>query len=322
MATRKKATTKKRGSRRSPEDRTLEAARAQAGEVLAVRRRALRSRVSALRARDALGAERDMAVEPALLRAMGGARSAGVLVAEGDSWFDYPWTDVLGELEDAYGYDVESVARAGDRVEDMAYHDGQLANFTRAIEKVVRRGSVPRAILLSGGGNDVAGREFATLLNHAQSTTPGLNDAIVRGIVDERIRLAYVRILGAVTSVCEQLLGRRVPIVVHGYDYPVPDGRGFLGGWWLLPGPWMEPGFRAKGYGVLADRVRIAAELIDRFNAMLRGVAALSAFPHVKYVDLRRTLSTGSDYKRWWENELHPTIRGFGAVTKKIASAL
>ena len=27
-----------------------------------------------------------------------------VLVAEGDSWFDYPWTDVLRILEDTYLY--------------------------------------------------------------------------------------------------------------------------------------------------------------------------------------------------------------------------
>jgi hypothetical protein len=47
--------------------------------------------------------------------------SAGVLIAEGDSWFDYPFQDVLSALEDDYGFDVESVAHKGDNVEDMAY---------------------------------------------------------------------------------------------------------------------------------------------------------------------------------------------------------
>src|SRR4029079_17971468 len=45
--------------------------------------------------------------------------SQGVLIAEGDSWFDYPLNDVLSDLEDSYGYDVESVAHLGDTVEDM-----------------------------------------------------------------------------------------------------------------------------------------------------------------------------------------------------------
>ena len=49
-----------------------------------------------------------------------------MLVAEGDSWFDYPWQDVLRMLEDRHGYDVESVAHKGDRIEDMAYSGGQL----------------------------------------------------------------------------------------------------------------------------------------------------------------------------------------------------
>ena len=41
------------------------------------------------------------------------ARSRGTLMAEGDSWFDYPWKDVLSCLEDEHGYDVESVAHKG-----------------------------------------------------------------------------------------------------------------------------------------------------------------------------------------------------------------
>src|SRR6185295_6135128 len=34
----------------------------------------------------------------------GTARTAGVLVAEGDSWFDYPLHDVLKDLEDDHAY--------------------------------------------------------------------------------------------------------------------------------------------------------------------------------------------------------------------------
>src|SRR5499426_46663 len=90
----------------------------------------------------------------------GGTERAGVLLAEGDSWFDYPWHDVLRMLEDEHGYDVESVAHKGDRVEDMAFAPGQLLDFSRRLEKLLQRGTVPRAVLLSGGGNDIAGTEF------------------------------------------------------------------------------------------------------------------------------------------------------------------
>jgi hypothetical protein len=52
-------------------------------------------------------------------------------------------------LENEHGFDVESVAGAGDRVEDMAYSGGQLANFKNILEKLLRRTELPKAILLS-----------------------------------------------------------------------------------------------------------------------------------------------------------------------------
>jgi lysophospholipase L1-like esterase len=248
--------------------------------------------------------------------------SAGVLVAEGDSWFDYPFHDVLRDLEDSYGFDVESVAHRGDTVEDMAYSGGQLDDFSRRMEKVIRTGVAPRAILLSGGGNDLVGDAFGMLLNHAASSIAGLNDSIVAGVIDQRVRIAYATILSAVTAVCEGHLGAPVPIVVHGYDYPVPDGRGFLGGWGPLPGPWLEPGFREKGYMSMPVRKQICVQLIDRFNVMLGALADKPPFAHVHYLDLRHTLPTGPNYEDWWANELHPTEKGFEAVTQKFAAAV
>ncbi|MES0038844.1 hypothetical protein NKJ74_26865 [Mesorhizobium sp. M0046] len=248
--------------------------------------------------------------------------SAGVLIAEGDSWFNYPFHDILSELEDSYGFDVESVAHRGDTVEGMAYSDGQLDAFSRRVEKVLRTGVEPRAILLSAGGNDVAGDEFSILLNHATSSTPGLNESIVTGVIDQRARQAYVTILSAITEICTAHLGHPVPIVIHGYDYPVPDGRGFWGGWGAFPGPWLEPGFRRKGYAVMSERKQICVKLIDRFDTMLGGLAGKAPFGHVKFLNLRNTLSTGTSYKAWWANELHPTKKGFEEVTKKIAAVI
>ena len=248
---------------------------------------------------------------------IGGAGSRGVLVAEGDSWFDYPFYDVLEKLDDEFGWDIENVAHRGDSVESMAYDGGQLDDFVRAIQRVVRRGDVPHAILMSGGGNDIAGDGFAMLLNHRSSPVFGFNPAVLDGVIQTRIRVAYTTVLSAVTAACQGLLGAPVPILLHGYDYPVADGRGYLGGWGPLPGPWLEPGFRTKGYDDLAERVAITRDLIDRMYAMLDDVVALPAFAHVQVVDLRNALSTdlvNSRYKVWWGNELHPTEPGFTKV--------
>jgi lysophospholipase L1-like esterase len=287
-----------------------------AAEALRAREPAARSRRAAIKAFPKQKAAKSAS---AAVRARS---SVGTLIAEGDSWFDYPFNDVLKDLEDDYGYDVESVAHAGDRVEDMAYSGGQLDALIRQIEKILRRGDRPRAILLSGGGNDIAGEfEFGMLLNHAASGASGLNSQVADGVINQRLYDAYATILSAITKVCESTLGTKVPIVIHGYDYAVPDGRGFMGGMWRLPGPWLEPGLRQKGYMAMADRKRLVKELIDRFNAMLRTLASNPSFAHVKYVDLRNTLAS-ANYKQDWANELHPTKSGFSKVAAKFAAAI
>lgn len=253
---------------------------------------------------------------------VGSAASAGVLIAEGDSWFDYPRHDVLQMLEDEYLYDVESVAHKGDCIEDMAHSGGQFEEFARRLEKLLRAKRVPRAILLSGGGNDIAGDEFAILLNHAASSLPPLNDDIVRGVIDVRLRAAYARVIAGLTDIAKSYLGKPIPIITHGYDYALPDGRGFMGGFWFLPGPWLEPGFRKKGYKDFTKNSAVVAQLMDRFNVMLESVSANPQFSHVRYLDLRRTLSSGSNFKKDWANELHPTETGFRLVTEKFAALI
>lgn len=249
----------------------------------------------------------------------------GLLVAEGDSWFDYPFFDVLEELEDGLQYDIESVAHKGDSAEEMAYDPGQLAGLARKLEKLKRQGRTPRAILLSGGGNDIAGAEFAFLLNHKKSGLPPVSASMVVGLVDERLRAAIVSLASAVTELCRQSFGSRIPALIHGYDYPVPDGRGYLGGFWALPGPWLEPGFQQKGYRDLQERCDVMVTLIDRYNALLEGVAGGPGLEHLEYVDLRGVLSNelpGRKYKKWWSDEFHPTERGFTEIAGRFHDVL
>ena len=300
--------------------RAMTFGRRQAAEVLEQRDKGLKSRALAIKKRSVESKTSRVTVSPKYLAAAGGAEYVEVLVAEGDSWFDYPWNDVLSLLEDEHGYEVEDVAHAGDRIQEMAYEGGQLEKFTRKLEKVIRHGDVPKAILLSGGGNDIAGKEFAILLNHANAPESGLNIPLAKEVVDQRIKHAYVTIISAITQVCKKRLGRVIPILVHGYDYPVADGRGYL---WL--GPWLHPGFQEKGYDNMEDRILIMEELIDRLNKMLLGISKLPDFKHVRHVDVRTSLSndlSGKKWKKWWANELHPTRKGFRLVAKKFADAL
>jgi hypothetical protein len=255
---------------------------------------------------------------------------AGLLVAEGDSWFDYPFFDVLEELEEVYGYSVESVAHKGDTVEEMAYDRNQLDKLARKLEQIKKDGRTPKAVLLSGGGNDIAGDEFPVLLNHKRSSLPTLSESIVTGLLDERLRAAVISLASGVTELCRATFGRPLPMLIHGYDYPVPDGRGYLGGFWILPGPWLAPGFRNKGYDDehLRERCDVMVTLIDRFNRVLSGIAGGPQLEHLRYVNLRGTLSREpaapayKDYRQWWNDELHPTEKGFTRIAGVFDSAL
>src|SRR5688500_12054064 len=94
--------------------KALQIGRAQAQEVLKFRARALRTRAAALKKRPKrLLIPRARDIDAKLLRSVGDPQTTGVLIAEGDSWFDYPLNDVLRILEDYHAYEVESVAHKG-----------------------------------------------------------------------------------------------------------------------------------------------------------------------------------------------------------------
>jgi hypothetical protein len=266
------------------------------------------------------------------------AKPLDSIVAEGDSWFAYPGLDVLGalaggKLPGSVRYSVYSAASAGDTVESMAYDGDQLEAFAAEFFKVrdaIRQGAVApvKAILLSGGGNDIAGREFHLLLNHADSATGAISplDVPLAEAFVERIARSLESLIGTAQRFGEAILGRRdIPILIHGYAPPVPDGRPFLVGW-PLPGPWLQPGFAAKGYvrdnrDDLGRNTGVMADLIARFNKRIARIPAdlKGAATDVRYVNLtsilRNTVANDA-YKTDWSNELHPRDAAFVRVAE------
>lgn len=264
------------------------------------------------------------------------------LVAMGDSWFNYfPPFDVLVALQRKYGYAINSVAVPGAHLVEMAppadwdpSHPPALPPSGRGKQLNDMLGLVgrlspaerdaTRAILLSGGGNDVVadGQVLASLLNPVSSGLPPVNAAAVTRVVDTSLRGVLAEVLSATTEVGRLRFGRAVPILIHGYAHPVPDGRG------AGLGAWLRPVLQTMGYADLQAGADIMAKLIDRLNLMQIQLLADNAvaFAHVTHVDLRSTLSNvveGDAYKQSWQNELHPTIpEGFTSVADKIELAL
>jgi hypothetical protein len=321
--------------------RVQQVADVHADEILGRRRAARATRAAALEAHAApISVKTELtrvrvaeaaAAEAEQVTVASSTATAGYLLAVGDSWFDYPIHDVLTKLDDLFGYDIESSAHKGDRVESMVWRMGQMDKFARCLDRIVSLGATPKAILVSGGGDDLAGNEFGMLINNSSLAIGGWNEQVVAGVIDTRLAASYRMMFTLLNTLCQKDLGRTFPILVHGYDYPVPDGRGFLGGWGPLPGPWLQPGFNEKLFTDILQTTQMMAALIDRFNVMLGSLVKEPGFENVRYIDLRGTLSNKqADYRQWWANELHPTggglidggSDGFGAIARKFEAVL
>ena len=257
-------------------------------------------------------------------------QTAGYLLAIGDSWFNYPIRDVLTNLHDHFGYNIESAAHRGDAIETMVSHVGQLDHFSRNLDKVISLGVTPKAVLLSGGGNDIAGSHFDLFLNNVDLKLDALNEQVVAGVIDTRLATAYRLMFLSINTLCQERLKKIVPILIHGYDQPVPDGRGFLGGWGPLPGPWLKPGFDEKLYLKIRDNTVLMTTLIDRFNAMLQRVALEPSAGNVRYVDsaarsqqhLRITSCSGPTNFTRPADPIDPGRNGFLLVAERFAVVL
>jgi len=244
----------------------------------------------------------------------------GLLVAEGDSWFDHPGGDLLSALEDL-GFDVEANAHSGDTLEDMSFNPRQLGDLNRLLNRVKLGGRTPRAVLLCGGGSDIAGEEFGVLVNHAASGLPALNTAVVDGVVDGRLKVALSHWIGAVDAVARGVFGLPLKIVIHGYDYPVPDGRGATFAPLRPKGSCLRPGFWLKGHTNLQRNRGVIRDLINRLNEMQISLVEELELPNLVHVDLRNTLSSVL-YENDWDSELQPTEAGFRSLARKIAAAI
>ena len=238
----------------------------------------------------------------------------GFLLTEGDSWFDYPvYGDAVNALKHL-GYKVENVAHFGDTLESMAYQDDQLLRLSEKAADMAQDRKVPRAILLSAGGNDLI-HEFQVYINHHNSNLGPVNAALIEALFTERLLPAAIHWISAAQEISRSNFGKALPVLVHGYGPPVPDGRGYpiLG----LAGPWLKPVFDEKGWPVIDDNRLVMSHLIEILNdRVMQQLPKYFPDGAVVYVDLRKALPTGGDYKHYWNDEMHPTPAGFEAVGK------
>ncbi|MCH7497888.1 MAG: trypsin-like peptidase domain-containing protein [Candidatus Marinimicrobia bacterium] len=253
--------------------------------------------------------------DPAFDLSLDEAHRGTWLVAEGDSWFDYSigGFDIIDYLKWHHGYRIKNISQAGDTLDNMAWGTEYDRNWNpkpppldETLEAV--RKYRPSIVLLSGGGNDIAGPEFLSLLNHKQSgQQQPLRQPFTDFVLKTYFLKAYEKIIDSIWKI-----DRKIEIITHGYGYGLPNGLGairILGH--AFVGPWLRPALSAKGYFLKQERRAIVREVMDGFNEMLAALAA--GDNRIHYIDLRGEIKESE-----WENELHLSNSGYRRMARKF----
>lgn len=223
---------------------------------------------------------------------------AGIrLLAEGDSWFEYPdpfgiHDDIVDSLSDVYA--IYCVSAAGDTLEHMVAGADDLEARIAAVN--------PHGFLFSAGGNDIAGPELQTYLHEfepgrdeSNTLTPAFDAFIAR--VEQTYDRLFARLAGRFPT---------LHIFCHGYDWALPQPQG----------DWLGPQFAARHIpeALWAPIIRL---MIDAFNAALARIAG-RAGDLVHYVDCRGAIGGVSE----WRDELHGREPGCLRVAGRFRKAI
>lgn len=263
----------------------------------------------------------------------------GQLLGWGDSWIfnHHPQTIDLGSALASLGYDTtrfEALASAGITLRAMAQSaaDPSLPNsiyadiyraLVEADDPQIQR-PLPKAILISGGGNDVHQRlprpsPLMRMVRHQDDGLPLLDPAAAQAFVEGQLAQDLRKVLQNLTG----LTRGRIPILVQGYDYPVPDGRNYLT---LKRLAWLYPSIVTdKGHDALGTGRTLMRELIEALNLMQAQVCGEFADLRVRHLRLTGNADLPAfqgDHTRFWENELHPTRDGFQALADRVHQAI
>jgi len=244
-------------------------------------------------------------------------RGSARIVAEGDSWFDYlPGSDLIDCLRNHHGYYIKNYAKAGDTLENMIYGTGINGDFdgtTPSIYRVLKKIEQlkPNIFLFSGGGNDIAGDEFASYLNHSNSNLSMMREDYIEYMINVVFKKYFEDLIEKVSAKSPD-----TNILTHGYGHTIPTGKGVQFLFFTFAGPWLRPALTMKRIFDPAQQRMAVETMIDSYNNMLKGLAQSNEKFH--HIDLRGLLNPDID----WSNELHLKNSAYAKVADAFHKAI
>ncbi|MCF0069577.1 caspase family protein [Dyadobacter sp. CY261] len=227
------------------------------------------------------------------------------IVAEGDSWFQYPilLQDTLDQLYKRYA--IKSFAEAGDT----------LSNYLKKKEYLnVIGAESARYFLVSGGGNDVLGEEFQTFLRDSPDTT----DTTSKKYLNQNFFKQLDNLDALYTEMFKELIAKYpdLHILVHCYDYVLPVDT-------ALPenkkkSSWSGKYMIKKGIAPQLERENLIVYILDEFATRLKALVEKTEFKNnVTFIDTRKLVKRDK-----WFDEIHPVNEGFELVAAKFISEI
>lgn len=257
------------------------------------------------------------------------------LLAEGDSWFSLgaiPAYNMLDPLEfETFGA-VVNLAYPGDTADDMRRalpaSGGRRIDLWAselALHIADRNAYAYQGILLSAGGNDLIAA-FPHLLRRGvdyASADPADPSALIDA---DALARFDTYLTGSLTGIVRYIRedggpNRDAPIFTHTYDYPTPNDAPArilgvrVGTAWMYP-KLVEAGVPQHLWVPVSDY------LIEHMARLLRGLDlvdfhVVSTLGTIQRAALGATGSSGE-----WDNEIHPSRRGYAKLAAKMAAAI
>jgi hypothetical protein len=229
------------------------------------------------------------------------------ILAIGDSWFWYPFPG--GNLINNLGLIVAPkshvILAKGNNGADLSHYT--VGKYKGIVREALRLyGNSLSAVFISGGGNDFAGLyDLRPLLKDDCSLEINAKDCFKKGAgglkdfmsgIDNHYRNLIGQIYTRTRPNCH--------IVMHTYDYAMPNGKGVFGS-----KGWLKPALAAAN--VPNDLHQACMNhVLDQFADTLRKITQSDPI-HFHLVDSRATLKTSD-----WANELHPKSAGFNKIAQ------
>jgi hypothetical protein len=242
------------------------------------------------------------------------------VLAIGDSWFWYPEFNLLHSLCEnrhlrneyktiqALGFNgarLEEYLAPGRYAKDMEF---QLSFANRHFFKM---------FLISGAGNDAVRYRLALKADCSGIDDPEqcFDPAGLDGLLS-RTATAMGKLIGQIRSCYTDESPQERPIFINGYDYPVPDGRGFQTHAHVqLTGPWLLPALdEARVAPDMGFRIAVMSHLLRRLDATFQQFD--NRANGVTVIHSLGTLRTSGNYTHDWANEIHPTASGFDKIVQ------